>query len=267
MPDNGSGETVDPPQVSVINKINFKVPPFEKSHVDVWFFQLEAQFAIHNITSEKTKYNYTLPALDTSVAAELTDVLEKAATSATPYEDLKKRLVSIYADSQEKKLKKLLTEVELGDRRPTALLREMQRLAGSKAPEDLMKSMFLQHMPSNVRAILATSKDDVQTVAEMADKIIEQTGSQATIAEVRRNPSDSLEDRIRNLESQIANLVTEMQRGRARQRSPTPYRSRSKSRSRHRNNEWCWYHNRFGKNATKCQEPCKFSPENSTPRQ
>lgn len=245
-------------EVSSVAKTNLKIPAFEKRHVDIWFHQVESQFQIHNITSEKTRYHYTLSALDTEIAAELTDVLEGAATSTTPYTDLKTRLISIFADSKDKKLKKLLTELELGDKRPTALLREMQRLAGSKAPDDLMKSMFLQHMPSNVRAILATSKDDLINIAQMADKILEQTGPATSVMEIQKPAPNTLEERLHRIESQIAALASNF-RGRSRHRSPTPHRSRPRSKSRSRQADWCWYHNRFGSKATKCQQPCKFS--------
>lgn len=253
--------------VSAVTKVSLKLPQFEKRHVDIWFHQVEAQFEIHNIKSEKSRYYYTLSALDTDVAAELTDVLESATTSTTQYTDLKNRLISIFADSQDKKLKKLLTELELGDKRPTALLREMQRLAGAKAPDDLMKSMFLQHMPTNIRAILAASEDTLSNLAAMADKIWEQTGPQTSIAEIQKQGPNTLEERLHRIESHLASLTSNF-RSRSRHRSPTPHRPRDRSKSRQQRDDWCWYHNRFGNKANKCQQPCKFTAneENSSAR-
>lgn len=51
-------------------------------------------------------------------------------------------------------------------------------------------------------------------------------------------------------------------RGRPRFRSHTPSQrySRSAVRSRSRTNpDMCWYHNRFGANANKCQKPCNYN--------
>ena len=59
------------------------------------------------------------------------------------YAALKDRLVKSFADSAEKKLRRLLNEVDLGDRRPSQLLRRMRDLAQNGMSEEVLKSLWL----------------------------------------------------------------------------------------------------------------------------
>ena len=89
---------------------------------------MEAQFLTTGITVDKTKYNYVIQCLDDDSLTEVSDiVLNPPATDR--YAALKDRLVKSFADSAEKKLRKLLNEVDLGDCRPSQLLRQMRYLA------------------------------------------------------------------------------------------------------------------------------------------
>ncbi|KYM99390.1 hypothetical protein ALC62_09892 [Cyphomyrmex costatus] len=79
---------------------------------------MEAQFLTANITVDVTKYNYVIQCLDDTSLTEVSDiVLNPSATDK--YAALKNRLVNSFADSAERKLRKLLNEVDLGDRRPS----------------------------------------------------------------------------------------------------------------------------------------------------
>ncbi|KAF6214457.1 hypothetical protein GE061_009200 [Apolygus lucorum] len=65
--------------------------------------------------------------------------------------------------------------------------------------------MFLQRLPANVRAILASSLDPLDTLASMADKILEfsPSHSHAVYAVGSANTSD---DRFSRLEAQVAQI-------------------------------------------------------------
>ncbi|KAL4717337.1 hypothetical protein ACJJTC_017224 [Scirpophaga incertulas] len=62
-----------------------------------------------------------------------------------------------------------------------------------------------------------------------------------------------MEKQICDLTNAVAQLTAAFNNRRERSRS------RSKSRSRWNSNNLCWYHNRFGKRATRCEQPCSWS--------
>ncbi|GFV74158.1 putative gag-pol protein [Trichonephila clavipes] len=88
------------------------------------------------------------------------------------YETLKNVLLNRLTDTEKSRLKKLLTDMELGDRHSSDLLRQMKSLAGSSISDELIKSLWLQRLPQKTQAILSISKDSLNNIAEMADKII-----------------------------------------------------------------------------------------------
>ena len=72
----------------------------------------------------------------------------------------------------------MLNADDLGNRKPTQLLHKMQQLLGEKADAvdpSFLRQLFLQHLPSNVKMILAlTAKGThLQELAEMADSVME----------------------------------------------------------------------------------------------
>nr|XP_042913628.1 uncharacterized protein LOC122273666 [Parasteatoda tepidariorum] len=81
------------------------------------------------------------------------------------YDSLKQRSIEIFSISEERRLKKLLQEIALGDRRPSALLRQMQDLAGDRDGDALLKSLWLQRLPTQMQAILSTSSDTLNKLS------------------------------------------------------------------------------------------------------
>ncbi|XP_014770002.1 uncharacterized protein LOC106869023 [Octopus bimaculoides] len=77
-------------------------------------------------------------------------------------------------ESQQKRLRQLLLTEELGDKKPSQLLRRMKQLMGDdKLPNRVLKQLFVQRLPSNTLVILADTKDNssVEELAELADRI------------------------------------------------------------------------------------------------
>lgn len=243
--------------------VSVKVPPFWRKNVKIWFIQLEAQFNNINITSELTKYNHVLSGIDTDVLDKIGDFVINPPRN-DQYSKLKELLIGLYADSKSMQVKKLLTEIELGDKKPSQLLREMRSLADQQIGDDFLRNMFIQRLPSNVRAVLASSDDSLEKLASMADKILE-IASPSFVNEVSK-PSDNIQSQVNALQKQIQELTTAISNiGKIQYRSRSRNRRmRSKSNSRD-NSKFpnCYYHHKFGAQARRCEKPCAFTPENT----
>ncbi|GFY47301.1 peptidase A2 domain-containing protein [Trichonephila inaurata madagascariensis] len=57
----------------------------------------------------------------------------------------------------------------------------MGNKAGSRISEELLKSLFIQRLPTHVQQILAISNDKLNKLAEMVDGIMAVSGSTSSI--------------------------------------------------------------------------------------
>ena len=115
------------PTAGTINAISLKLPPFWPADPDMWFAQVEAQFATKGIRAEKTKFDYIVASLSPDTATEVRDLI-LVPPADNPYTVLKTALIKRTAGSNQQKLQRLLNELELGDRKPSQLLRRMRQL-------------------------------------------------------------------------------------------------------------------------------------------
>ncbi|GBO30027.1 hypothetical protein AVEN_146708-1 [Araneus ventricosus] len=73
-----------------------------------------------------------------------------------PYSQIKNELINRSGESSQQEIRKLLSGEELGNRKPSELLRNMKRRAESlNVADNLMLELFLQRLPSSVQTILA----------------------------------------------------------------------------------------------------------------
>lgn len=214
------------------NAVSVKIPPFWTSRPEVWFAQVEAQFANKHIVAQDTRYNYVVSALDKTVAEEIAAFI-CAPPTADKYDAVKALLIDVYGLKQSEKDKQLLAISGLGDRKPTALLRFMDSLT---APADrkttIYRALFLSHLPESIRVILSRNPpEDIEDLAKAADDIL--------AAQTEKPVYSATIDAVKNNRHQ-----------------------RQNTHSQHTHNR-CFFHYKFGKNARKCgnstSTPCDMS--------
>ena len=249
---------------SNVAAISVKIPPFWPSDPQVWFAQVEAQFSMRGITAQPTKFDYIVASLSPEFATEVRDLILQFSTH--PYATLKEQLIRRTAASEQRRFQQLITTEELGDRRPSQLLRRIQQLLGDSAAATdgtFVRELFLQRLPANVRMVLASTGDTVsiEELAELADKIVEV--ATPAISGITAPPLREVEQ-LRAEVSRLADLVTSLsiQGRKPRGRSPSPSRTRTTGDDP----VLCWYHQRFGDSARWCRSPCSRSGNDQASR-
>lgn len=254
--------------LSVANKI----PTFWPENPRLWFYQVEAILTPQK-TSDANKYFMAVAKLSKDVIQQVADILANP-PETNKFETLKKRLLQIYEESEAKQVRKLVTEIELGDQKPSQLLRRMKDLARGKIEDETLKILWQGHLPSSVQAVLTvTSTSDLEELAVIADKIMD-THQPAQISEVARSqpPQPSTSFEIATIMAEIAKINLKLQEMGAQR---DQFRNRSRSRSRFRNfprdrsqsrprrtpesPDWlCHYHWKFRGRAHRCVAPCSW---------
>lgn len=240
-----------------------KAPPFSQEKPALWFAQLEAQFRSYGITTEVDKYYKVIPLIDTRSAAEVESIIINMPTD-NPYQKLKNELIACFSKSRESNLLQLLDKENIGDRSPSQYLRYLKSLVPD-IDEEVLKARWLSHLPEQTKAcLIVQEKAPLDDLGKLADKLHE-VYTPRSVATITRPESESEIAQLTSKITQLTATVAAIQLDVAR-----PHRRRSLSRNRPRNrstsrpsssmgeSQTCWYHNKFGNKARKCEEGCKF---------
>lgn len=256
--------------------ITDKLEDFWHRAPELWFTKAEAIINCRKM-SDDSKYRIILSKLNLEVTEQVADILLDP-PQEKKYEALKKKIISVYKESAERQIKKLIGEMELGDLQPSHLLRKMRDLARGKVTDETLKVMWKNHLPPSVRGVLAvTDEENMEKLASIADKVAETITPIQSVASVKEKPEpldkdnlviaeiNKLSDRLRKIENGS--------RGRSRFNRSTRFQSRSRSNSRSRNvkareddpNWLCFYHFKFRNKADKCVQPCNWKKKDAKP--
>lgn len=268
-----------------ISHVGVKLPVFWSNSPNTWFLQAEAQFSLANIKKDISKYNYVLSSLPQDVAESISDILENPPESGL-YTNLKKVLISRHSLSIEHRIKKLISNEEMGDKKPSEFYRYLKHLAGTSGTvgDDLIRKLWLNRLPHLINIALIPHKEkNISIILDFADQIWEamQASNISSITDTKSHTSslnktpnaassdnikfDTLDKEIQELRGIVASLSMNISRSRAisRQYNRRP-RSRSNSnRFKQTHHKLCWYHFRFADKATKCVSPCQYNSVNS----
>ena len=114
--------------------------------------------------------------LSPEFATQVRDLILRV-PDTTPYDTLKRQLIARTAVPQQRRLQQMFNSTELGDQRPTQLLRRMQQLLcqdAAVADGTLLRELFRQRLPANVRMILASSEEasTLEELAALGDRVM-----------------------------------------------------------------------------------------------
>ncbi|KAK4328284.1 hypothetical protein Pmani_001309 [Petrolisthes manimaculis] len=256
----------------------FRAPSFSSHGPTLWFTILEVNFRAHRITSSLKKFSVATTLLPPEVLSQLADSVTAAYTSDTPYEDLKTAITTRLEASLSTRLQVLLSKEELGNEKPTDLLRRMKKLIGTHQHSfdtTILTHLFYQRLPHTIQRNLFTVKGklSLEDLAQLADEFMDTISNKTNICKITSsNEVSQLKGLISSLAVQVSELkLLVKQQSPAYSPSPRHHRSHSRdSRSTSNNstnsnfNGMCYYYHRFGKNAHHCQQSCSFNSGNDT---
>lgn len=261
---------------SQIARVAVKIPPLWKNNIHIWFVQVEANFEIAKITEDITKYHTVLAAIDSESLSAISDLILNPPTT-NKYDSLKERLIKEFSDSQTQQIRKLLSELTLGDKRPSVLLRQMKELANNTVKDEFLQTIWLERLPTYMQTILSVSSASLNELAILADKIAE-IKTDSNVFSISNSPSrvadiSSLRVEIAELRQQVNDLALSFHRFRTsnrrnrsnshNSRPPHPHRQFAPNERKQKSDSaFCYYHERFGESATKCRSPCSFHSKN-----
>lgn len=281
-PDNGNSNRVE-------STLSCRLPLFWKDHPQLWFLQVESVFNANRIRAEESKYHLVVSTLDADALMEISDILESP-PQENRYQNLKTQMLARFADSADRQLQKMLNECELGDMKPSQLLRRMRALAGDKASEDVLRIKWLALLPTNVQNVLKIFKTNaLEELVIAADQLMENPvlpfTQSANVSESAVQPQALAVQRetteLSEIKALLAQLITitrnvlnkvsnnDVNNG-PRNSSHNNWNNnwsnnRSRSQTRSPGPTTCRFHRRYGANALRCLQPCNFSAPATRP--
>lgn len=276
-PNNNPGTVATGLRVQSIAMV--KLPtPFWRANPTRYFTMAEMKFELYRIRSDESKYRIIATHLDGDTLDIVGDIIDNPPVNGK-YEALKHRLINALSESQETRLRRLLTAQHGGEEKPTVLLQRLRNLSGGQCNDTVLRSIFVEQLPSNARAILAGSRiESLSELAEHADKIFEAIRPSIAVVNAAEHSSSSTNNDVDDLRATIAALTTTVRKLARQQQQPRDQcRSRSKQRYSSDNNrqqtesatkptsatsKLCYYHQRFGAAANRCRQPCEWVSEN-----
>lgn len=276
--------------------VGLRIPPIWRDKLRAWFAHFEAIMTSQK-KGDQAMYELVLGQLERQDVDEIYDMLLRP-PETNKYQAIKQRLLDVYEESEQRNVQRVLAGLELGDLKPSQLLRRMQNLSGDHLSEATLRSKWLMQLPSNVSSVLALSeKASLQEIALMADKMMEQQ-TRHELSEIQpKAPSQAvhvplqdvhavtqpypslptsssaskhrtLEDKIDMLTDAIAHLVAAQahnQRGRSPHRNWRGRRDRSGGRSRTRSQsqkrDLCLHRSVTPMNSPYCYYHTKFGQD------
>ncbi|GBN95159.1 hypothetical protein AVEN_64429-1 [Araneus ventricosus] len=189
-------------------------------------------------------------ALDSKILSYVSDIVRNPPADSK-YDALKTRILNHFSQSQGTKLLVLLKDLQLGDKKPSQWLQEMRNLAAEKVSEDVLRTIWMQRLPTSMQQILSVSNGNLDGLSLIADKVNEISHFDTVVNSVASDNSviQSFRDKISELRKRISLPRFRQSSSVKHEHSKSRVRSVSNSR-KPQLKRVCWYHRRFAQKAT-----------------
>ena len=185
--------------------------------MELWFNQIETQFALHQIDDDDERYSLTCAALSGEIASDVRDVLLQPFRS-NKYDSLKAILIERRGLTTPERVNKVISGEKIGSDIPSRFLRRLQKTGGfgTKAVvgKAVIRQAFIRQMPASIRAHLATQPDSasLESLAVLADRALaaeqDVEESKPGVAEIKVDETGKLVGLLEDLSKRIKKLET-----------------------------------------------------------
>ena len=199
------------------NLPKFKIATFYASDVELWFNQIETQFALHQINDDDERYSLTCAALSGEIASDVRDVLLQPFRS-NKYDSLKAILIERRGLTTPERVNKVISGEKIGNDIPSRFLRRLQKTAGfgTKAVvgKAVIRQAFIRQMPASIRAHLVIQPDSatLESLAVLADRALaaeeDVEERKPGVAEIKVEETTKLVGLLEDLSKRIKRLET-----------------------------------------------------------
>nr|XP_029725051.1 uncharacterized protein LOC115265003 [Aedes albopictus] len=290
MEDESSAIGVIPPiaqpAVETINAPRLNPPSMADTNIETYFMSLEFWFAASGIGAQhdSRRYNIVMAQVPPNKLTELRSIVD-ATPANNKYAYIKTKLIAYFADSQQRRLQRVLSDMSLGDLKPSQLCNEMKRVAGSSLGEAVLLDLWATRLPPHAQAAVIASRGDATDKITIADAIVDSmvlrkvnvldSNVQNSAMAAPKPAEIAAIDPIQDLKREIAELSRRLEKmlpnqNNFRDRSCSRSRGgekRSANRERDSSSGPCWYHRTFGNDARRCRKPCSTSQQASSNQQ
>ena len=145
-----------------VNSTAVKLPNFWANDPELWFFQVEAVFENRTpkVTVDSTKFNHAMAAIPQDVLNTCRGIIQLPPNTPDRYQQLKTALTDSYSKTESQRHAELIefaaAKEPIIDIKPSALMMHVSNLAGNDIAA-LIRAMFLNRMPQEVRTVLSSS--------------------------------------------------------------------------------------------------------------
>lgn len=241
-----------------------QMPQFNEANMENWFYLLDFYFRAVGIAQDDRKFNTVCSQLPPGRITEFRQIIDNAPAEAK-YDYLKEQLLILMGTSRQKRLRQLLHEMQLGDKRPSQLYYEMLLKSEGILTESILVDLWTSRLPPSVQTAVIICSGSAKEKTKIADSVFENI----ELTHVNYVSSATADPNIEQLRAAVSNLTHQVQRIAA--SVPSQRRGirlggnrestdegQGQSRDKDFQFDTCWYHRTFGVRATNCRPPCRF---------
>lgn len=286
----------------VSNAVKIPPPLMDTGNLEGFFLAVEYWFAASGITAtqDSKRFNFIMAQVPQKALVELKAKFEMLPATGK-YEFAKTTLTAHYSESQQRRMQRVLSEMALGDAKPSQLYYDMRRVANGSISDELLLDLWATRLPANIQHLVVANQGPVNEKVAIADAVMESQrwrpinaissatprGAPTDHAPPRNDPQCSHAkclDAWRDVRQYLHSIKNTLQDIQSTMRVTTPDRSptartrrysttsdsstgtqRTAPSANRATNDVCWYHEKHGVRATKCRSPCSFKAKPNQP--